>query len=146
MTRALIVGYGNPLREDDGAGQMTVRRLQPRLGKAATAVTCHQLLPELAEPISQQDLVVFVDVSVHGTPGTVAVREVVAESYDASFTHHLTPEGLLVYAHVLYGRSPQAYLVTISGAAFGFEEKVSAAVETAVDDAVSQILQLLQAR
>ena len=46
----LLVGYGNPLRTDDGVGQVVVRKFE-RDGRYANIKTiiCHQLLPEHAE-------------------------------------------------------------------------------------------------
>ena len=63
MRRSLVVGVGNPLREDDGVGWHLAEAL------AQTGVpthTCHQLLPELAAELSQVDLVLFVDARAEG--------------------------------------------------------------------------------
>ena len=63
MTAAgvLVVGYGNPLRSDDGIGWHAADLLatDPRLA-GAQVLTHHQLAPELAEDISRASLVVLV--------------------------------------------------------------------------------------
>ena len=56
MVRLLVIGVGNPLREDDGVGW----RLAEALAQAGVEVhTCHQLLPELAAELGRVDLVLF---------------------------------------------------------------------------------------
>src|SRR5215472_4005839 len=71
MPRVLIIGYGNPLRADDGVGW----RMACRLGELVRdepfeVLAVHQLTPELAEPISRAELVIFVDASHNGLPGS----------------------------------------------------------------------------
>lgn len=68
--KVLIVGYGNPLRRDDGVGWYAAQRLSHELsGEQAEVIACHQLMPELAERISQTDLVIFIDAAVGTSPG-----------------------------------------------------------------------------
>ena len=79
MTAAgvLIVGYGNPLRSDDGIGWHAARLLatDPRLD-GARVLARHQLAPELAADVSRASLVVLVDAAAKGDPGSVAVRRI----------------------------------------------------------------------
>jgi hydrogenase maturation protease len=64
MTRALIIGYGCPLRGDDAFGWHAAHRLLKLAGNDSVQVLAtHQLTPELAEPISHADLVIFIDAS-----------------------------------------------------------------------------------
>jgi hypothetical protein len=60
--RSLVVGYGNPLRSDDGIGWVIAGRLATDPRFAGTDVLQrHQLTPELALDISRAGLVVLVD-------------------------------------------------------------------------------------
>ena len=69
--RKLIIGYGNPLRGDDGVGWEVASRLAVIIpSEAAHILTVHQLTPELAESVSEADLVIFIDASDVGEPGT----------------------------------------------------------------------------
>lgn len=62
MAHTLIIGYGNPLRGDDGLGWHVAQRLAAVLPQHRARIeVCHQLTPELAEPISRADLVIFID-------------------------------------------------------------------------------------
>ena len=69
--RRLVIGYGNRLRGDDGVGWEVASRLAAAVpSEAAHILTVHQLTPELAEPVSEADLVIFIDASRVGEPGT----------------------------------------------------------------------------
>ena len=63
MMKTLVIGYGNMLRCDDGAGPQAADRI------AATyphidCLSLTELTPELAETVSHYDRVLFVDASV----------------------------------------------------------------------------------
>jgi hydrogenase maturation protease len=148
MTKVLVIGYGNPLREDDGVGWRVVEEIVncelSIVNCELTTIATHQLLPELAEEVSGAALVIFVDASVEGEPGAVVVREILPVVQEVgAFTHHFDPAGLLGYARDLYGRFPRAYLVTITAVSLGYGEGLSAVVETAVSDVLRQIEKLL---
>jgi hydrogenase maturation protease len=62
MARVLIIGFGNPLRGDDGFGWHAAQRLCERLGSPdVQVIACHQLTPELAEDIGAAERVLFID-------------------------------------------------------------------------------------
>jgi hydrogenase maturation protease len=131
----LVIGYGNPLRGDDGAGWYAAQRLADDAPAAAEVVVCHQLTPELAEPISQAAAVIFIDAGYPADPAGVAPCPAVAcqpitpcSTASAAVSHHLEPAGLLAYARLLYGRCPPAVLYTIPTVSFGYGEELSPAV------------------
>lgn len=129
----LVIGYGNPLREDDGVGRHVAHALCCRYPEWAPAVlSVHQLTPELAEAVSRVDTVVFVDASAEGVPGEVRCIRLGAEARQSGDTHVYSPQGLLTLAEVCFGHRPEAYVVTLTGSAFGFSENLSAAVQRAV--------------
>ena len=68
----LIIGYGNALRGDDGAGSIAADLLRDRIHDPAIEILSQQqLLPELMEPISRASRVIFIDASVSGRAGKV---------------------------------------------------------------------------
>lgn len=155
MTKTLVIGYGNPLRGDDGVGWAVVEALDGTLAAAQTAAqkaaqqtavsthVGHQLLPELSEPISDADHVIFVDAAVSGSPGQIAETTVTpAPPGPNPFTHHLTPSGLLAMARDVYGRLPLATLITITGHDFSFSEQLSPPVAAAVPQVAARIMQI----
>jgi hydrogenase maturation protease len=134
VCRVLLIGYGNTLRGDDALGPMAVERLRNELPKAE-AIVCHQLAPELAEPITRCELALFVDASTEGDPGAVRVQPISADAdHAASLTHHATPAALLALALELYGRAPRAMLITGTGANFESGEGLSDSGRAALDE------------
>lgn len=132
--KTLVIGFGNPLREDDGAGHAVANRLGP------PAVAVVQLTPELADRIARAMRVVFVDADRSGPAGWVTRRRLdPGKAEAAAFSHHATPEGLLAAAKVLHGRLPEAWLVTIGGERFGWGERLSPAVEAAVSAVAEEL-------
>jgi hydrogenase maturation protease len=146
MADVLIIGYGNPLCGDDGVGWAVVDALQGMV-LDGSAVAIHQLTPELAEPISQVEVVIFVDAAIEGAPGQIAwfALEEEAGCQPAPKGSHLTtPDALLTMALDLFGRRPPAYMITIAGESFELSEALSPAVATAVPKAVARILELMR--
>ena len=86
----------------------------------------HQLTPELAEPISQADFVMFVDAREGKTPGALSCEPVEPVTDGAApSTHHMTPSALLTWAKELFGRSPEAMAISIVGESFEFGTALS---------------------
>ena len=133
--RILIVGYGNELRSDDAVGRHAARELG-RGGIAAIDV--HQLAPELTEPLSEVDLVYFIDASTALAPGAVQVRAI-EETSSGILDHHVAPGGLLRLCRELYGRAPRALLITIGGQSFEFGIGLSQPAMQAVQEVVDRL-------
>jgi hydrogenase maturation protease len=139
-TRSLVVGYGNPLRGDDGLGWHAAAVLTADPQPADTDVlTRHQLTPELAEDVANARLAVLIDASLGGTPGCVSIREVAPApaSPAPSWSHHLRPEDVVGLAQALFGATPQVFLVTVTGAHFGYGTQLSPAVSSCVPKVVA---------
>lgn len=139
--RDLVVGYGNPLRGDDGLGWHAAAALaaDPRLADA-DVLARHQLTPELAEDIANARLAVLIDASLGDTPGRVSIREV-APASGPSWSHHLRPEDVVGLARALFGAAPQVFLVTVAGARFGYGTQLS----PAVSDSLPRVLTVVEA-
>jgi hydrogenase maturation protease len=141
--RALVLGYGNPDRNDDGAGWAVVEALRTDPPPGAELETAHQLEVELAERLAELDLVVFVDASVPGSPDALAVAEVAPGWKPHATAHHLTPADLLALAETLYGKKPRAVLVTLRGQDFHFGSTLSEGTRPLVGEAARRIRALL---
>lgn len=147
----LLIGYGNDLRRDDGAGLILAERLERawrNQSVAAKLLPVHQLTPELAAEIAEPDIstVVFVDARViapdEGNP-QVQVQSLNREPLTPSLGHYLDPATLLLYADRLYGRRPAAWLVTVPAADFGYDESLSQITQQALASAQSLPAELL---
>ncbi len=121
----LIIGYGNRLRGDDGVGYEAAQRLD--------GIALPQLTPELMEPISQVERVIFIDARAGGKPGSIDETPLAPSPDPRPFTHSATPETLLAGARALYGRCPSATLITISGSDFEVGHPMSRPVKEALE-------------
>jgi len=143
MNRALVLGYGNRSRMDDGAGWFVVEQLQKAALAGTEFLTAHQLEVEFAETISHYDLVVFVDAAIPQSPQSVCRREITPGLQGHAVTHYFTPGDLLELCRSLYGRQPRAVLFSIRGEDFDFGMTLSPATEHAANSAAVQIKHLL---
>jgi hydrogenase maturation protease len=133
MPRALVIGYGSPVRGDDGLGWRAADRLRERALPEVEILTVHQLTPELAEDLSRADLAVFIDAREEGLPGEWRAELVAPQTETTqAFTHHVTPASLIHGARLLYGRAPEGVLFTMSGESFDYREGLSEAVAEAL--------------
>jgi Ni,Fe-hydrogenase maturation factor len=57
----LVIGVGNDLRGDDGAGRAVVEQVTRAAVPGVRAIWSQQLVPELVEPLATARLIVFVD-------------------------------------------------------------------------------------
>lgn len=145
----LLIGYGNVLRRDDGAGVALLRLVEQScsIGEMRCIET-HQLLPELAAEIAAPDVagVLFLDARPStGGREEPAVRSVRLAPAPESMPlgHHLSPETLLAFAGKLYGRTLPAWLVTVEGKDFGHGEGLSGEVQRSLPMAGEMVAGLL---
>ncbi len=121
--KVLVIGYGNPLRGDDGVGPFVASRLG--------GVAVHQLTPELAEQVAAADVAIFVDARADLPPGEVQICPLEDEG---ALTHQCSPAYLVHLARTVYGRSPEATLVGIGAQSFELGKPLSEAVRRAADE------------
>lgn len=104
----LVIGLGHPLRRDDGVGLWVASHLQET--DDVKVVGAQDLTPDLIPQVATADLVIFVDARVGSGP----VRwEPLRVGHRPALTHAFTPRGLLSWAEHLFGRAPEAWLVTV---------------------------------
>jgi hydrogenase maturation protease len=136
----LIVGYGNPLRSDDGIGWHAAKLLAADRLLGARILARHQLAPELAEDVSRASLVVLVDAAAEGEPGSVSVRRIGSPPpAPITWSHHLVPETLAGLANALYGTVPPIVLVSVAAASFAEGDRLSSALERALPEVVEVV-------
>ena len=135
MPDTLIIGYGNPLRGDDGFGWHAALRLREIIHDDGIEILpVHQLTPELMDPISRARRVIFIDAAVGDDAGTLTVITIETTGGPApAFTHFATPAALLQGASSLYGAKPEALLITVVGLDFELGEKLSEPVQVALE-------------
>lgn len=148
MTR-LVLGYGNPLRSDDGFGCKIAWALEEQISSPEIRViAAHQLVPELAEVVAQASRVLFLDASHVGKPGEIRMVPVYGDPNfrHGSISHQMSPVELLGLARYYYRRSePNATLLTVTGEKFDLGQDLSAAVQNAWKPCLERVLEWIRA-
>jgi hydrogenase maturation protease len=145
MGRTLIIGYGNPLRGDDGVGWRVANLLAELLNdESAKIVAVHQLTPELAEPIGEAKLVIFIDAACDGEPGSWKCERLAPDTIPSNaLAHYFSPAGLLAYAEAIYQAKPKALVLSIAAAAFDCGEQLTPRVEAVLPEVMQYIHALI---
>lgn len=143
MKNILVIAYGNPLRCDDGIAWQAAEEIRRVLPSAAEIICVHQLTPELAEAASRADLVIFLDATTTGDPGSVLCQPISAESGDLRFSHSLTPRAILAICDRLYSAKPRGFLISLRGECFDHGERVSPTVINAIPLVVAHVSELV---
>jgi hydrogenase maturation protease len=141
----LIVGYGNPLRGDDGLGLRAVTLLadDPRLGRAQV-IWRHQLTPDLAADFKDSALVVLIDVDAAAPVGAVSVRRVDPTPGAAgASSHHVEPSELIALARELWGAAPVVFIVSAGASTFDVGDGLSPEVERALPEIVEAVVAIV---
>lgn len=110
----LVYGFGNPGREDDGAGVALAERIRAAALPGVTTDSNYQLNVEDALLLSEHDIVIFAD----ATRSPVDHFNFYRLQPDASVsftTHAMSPGSVLALCSQLYGKTPPAYMLEIGG-------------------------------
>jgi hydrogenase maturation protease len=154
MTNVLVIGYGNPDREDDGVGWHVLQKLSDHFGSPVLAsdggifeadhnpqlIFVLQLTPEMAESVAEYDYVCFVDAHTGAYADDVRLTPIKPGYQPSPFTHHFSPESCLELAQALYGRAPTGLVVSVRGYQFGYHTELSPQTAPLVQEAVAQII------
>lgn len=142
MTDALVVGYGNDLRRDDGAGRWVADQIEALRLDGVVVRSVSQLTPELALEVAGRDLVVFVDADVHAS--AVGVRPVEAHAGGRrTMTHHGDPATLLAMVPAVGTPPRRAVVVSIPASDLEMGLDMSATTCAAASAAFSTVVELL---
>lgn len=159
----LIIGVGNTLRRDDGAGIWLAEAVAGALAEEGRGVEIRllqQLLPEMAEEICEikAHTVLIADCSAEGIEkqeGWVQrllpikdgrrgrLRSEAGEEDTGMGSHGLGAAALIEMARRLYGFAGEAWLATVPGADFGHGEGLSHTTQQAIDHLTPSILDLI---
>ena len=145
MPGTLIIGYGNPLRGDDRLGWQVATELTKCVDALISVVAVQQLTPELAEPVSDADLIIFIDACCDGEPGSWRC-ESIRQGSDTSLAdaHCFTPASLLGYASAIFNANPAALLISAAVGSFDYSEALSPSVAAVVPQIVRFICKTLE--
>ncbi len=122
--RILVLGYGNPGRQDDGLGPAVAAGIDSLGWPNLTTFDNYQLNIEDAMDVAAHDVVWFVDAAKAG-PSPYAVHEVLPAPAVEFTSHIVRPEAIMAIARQCYGKSPPAFLLAIRGYEFEFVEALT---------------------
>ena len=144
LSLRVVIGYGNDLRSDDGAGIHVATRLAAQSPQSQVIVT-HQLTPDLAEDIATAEQVIFVDAyAAHESNARLRIDKISGNHScnshaPSALGHHGAPQGLMHLAHQLFGKTPDAWVVGIPAFCFDAGETISPETLHRINEAVALI-------
>jgi hydrogenase maturation protease len=121
MQRVLIYGYGNPGREDDGAGPYLAELFEKAGLVGVDTDANYQLQIEDAEAIKEYELVIFADAACEGREPFSITRVEPADGISYT-THHMEPASILGLCRQVYETVPDTWLIGIRGYSFEMKE------------------------
>lgn len=137
-TPLLVIGYGNTLRTDDGVGPRVAEAVELLRLPGVRTITCQQLSPEHADPISQAETVVFVDAAVDA-PKEVLLRPLEPNESSQLMAHAADPRTMLALSRDVFGHTPKAWWLTIPAVTMEFSETLSPEAERGCSEAIAKI-------
>lgn len=135
----LVIGYGNTLRSDDGAGIRTAEAIAQTYPELRV-IASQQLAPELAADIALATQVVFFD--AYAASDSRAQLRIARISGDAAgkataLGHYGDPVALVSLANRLFGSVPEAWVVGIPAFYFDAGEALSAETSRRIEEGVA---------
>jgi hydrogenase maturation protease len=138
----LVIGYGNDLRSDDGAGRVVADRIGKLDLPGVEVRSLSQLTPELSLDIAGMSRVVFVDASTEVAETTLI--PVVADTVEeTAWSHFTTPGSLLAITGTIGPLPEHAHTVSIPVADLGLGMELSPIGAAGVEAAVELIVDLI---
>ena len=132
----LVVGFGNPAREDDGIGPLVAAKIEELGINGVTVDSDYQLTVEHAKDVCEHETVIFVDASTNGDE-PFSMSPVEPETELSFSSHSVSPAGVIGLAENLFGARPRAFILEIRGYSFGmFTEELTEAAERNSEEAV----------
>lgn len=159
ISRKLLLAYGNPDRQDDGASWYVLESVAAaigqilsdynedfysRLGNNPDFFFTLQLTPELADFLITYDEVCFIDASVGSGETGISISKITPEYQVSPLSHHMSPKSLLEISKSVHDFCPDSYLLTIPGVEFGFTNQLSVQAKKASDDAIDWLIHWIQ--
>lgn len=125
MNNTLVIGYGNTLRGDDGAGVRAAVMASEQFPEI-DVVTVQELHPEIAEKMTKDASVIFIDAAL-GTDQVQIARLHPSSAVEFENTHSFSPQALVNACQALYQTALlNTYLIQIPAFDISFSENLSA--------------------
>ena len=121
MKRFLVIGIGNSGRGDDGLGWKFAERAEEMFHESCDVEYRYQLQVEDAQLIEPYEAIIFVDATQKAVEGGFSLKPC-EPSHDYFFSTHIqSPGAILSLANFLYGKTADAFLLSILGVEWGMK-------------------------
>jgi len=155
MQKTLIIGYGNPDRQDDGVAWHVLIAVARSLEMPVPSSSDEgfdsletnpaflfvlQLTPELSETLTGFERVCFIDAHTGAIPNDVNVEYLVPQYHSSPFTHHMTAQSLIELSKTIYNHQCEALIVSVRGYEFGFSHSLSSQTSQLAEEATGKII------
>lgn len=117
LPRILVIGYGNPAREDDALGPSAAAAVEALALPHVTVDADYQLSVEDAHAVSAHDAVIFVDAATEG-PEPFAFTPLTPGPALSFSSHSVLPDSVLALARDAFGWRGRAFVLAIRGYSF----------------------------
>jgi hydrogenase maturation protease len=146
MLDYLVIGYGNTLRSDDGAGQIVANQIARWNLPNVRSLAVHQLTPELAEELASTDIVIFVDAVISSEQNLekIEIKTLEVDNKYLNLGHTENPRSLLYLSKILYKKLPIAYWILIPAINFDFGEEISFLTQQGITQTIKAIKQIIE--
>jgi hydrogenase maturation protease len=142
--RVVVIGYGNSMRGDDGAGRRVADFIECEAIAQVIVISTTQLLPEIAAEVALARGAIFVDACEDPELMSVRVQELEPAAGMILRSHHLGPGHLLQLAEQCFGHAPRAWIVSLPAREFGLSAELSPVATKSVESAVGVVTSLIR--
>jgi hydrogenase maturation protease len=142
-SRALLIGFGNPGRGDDGLGPALAEAVEGLSLPGVAVESDYQLAPEHAAAMLGCDLVIFADAALSG-PEPYSFERLEPSQGVTFSSHSLGPREILGLAESISGGPVEGYLLAIRGYEFEpFTESLTARARRNLERALEHVVPIL---
>lgn len=156
VPKTLLIGYGNPDREDDGVAWHILRGVADFFGLSIPDILDEdlikvdeklhflfdlQLIPEMTYDMAQYSRICFVDAHTGALKNDLNIQKLDRKFQNSPLTHHMTPQTILSILDQTFNHKPEAILVSVRGFQFGFENFLSPRTKKLATEAIERISQ-----
>ncbi|MBE0687420.1 MAG: hypothetical protein IH585_15635 [Anaerolineaceae bacterium] len=156
IPKTLLIGYGNPDREDDGVAWHILREVAVFFGLTIPDILDEslikdneklhflfdlQLIPEMTYDMTDYSRICFVDAHTGALENDLNIQTLDRKFQNSPLTHHMTPQTILSILEQTFNHSPEAILVSVRGFQFGFENFLSPRTKKLATEAIEKISQ-----
>lgn len=139
----LVIGYGNTLRRDDGVGPTAAAIVAEWALPNVVATAVHQLGPELAGSLNAARHAFFIDARLGALDEPYQVQPIEPGIASSSLGHTSDPRALLALTRAVFGRCPEAWLITVPVVDLGVGDGLSRPVRCQLSKLIDQLSSLL---